>query len=122
MSFLGVNADVVAAAATRLESIGASISDAHAAAAAFTTNLVPAAEDEISTAIAGLFGTSAQDFHALAAQAAGFHNGFVQALNAGAGSYVAAESANAAALVHTAQQGLAGCDQCARRGAAGAPD
>jgi hypothetical protein len=103
-----VNPDVVAAAAPHLANIGATISDANAAAAASTTELLPAAEDEVSAAIAGLFGTYAQDFHALAAQAAAFHDRFAQAVNASAGSYVAAEGANAAALVQTAQQDLMG--------------
>ncbi len=107
MSFISVNADVVASAVTHLESIGTTVRGTTAAAAALTTELVPAAEDEISTAIARVFGTCAQDFYGLAAQAATFHDGFVQALNAGVGSYVAAEGANAAALVRTAQQGLA---------------
>ena len=108
MSFISVNTDVVASAATHLESIGTTISDAHAAAAALTTELVPAAEDEISAAIVKVFGTCAQDFYGLAAQAAAFHDGFIQALNAGVGSYVAAEGANAAAMLQTVQQGLAG--------------
>ncbi len=108
MSFTSVNADLVAAAATHLENIGASISGANATAAALTTELVPAAEDEVSAAIASVFGTCAQDFYGLAAQAAAFHNGFLQALNASVGSYVAAESANAAAVLQTARQDLAG--------------
>jgi PE-PPE domain/PE family len=108
VSFVIVNPDVLAAAVTDLANLGATISDANAAAAALTTKLVPAAEDEISVAIAGLFGTSAQDFHGLAAQAAAFSDRFVQAVNASAGSYVAAESANAVALFHTAQQDLLG--------------
>ncbi len=108
MSFVVVNPGAVAAAATDLANIGATISDAHAAAAAWTTELVPAAEDEISAGIAGLFGTYAQNHHALAAQAAAFHDRFVQAVNAGAGSYVAAEGANAGALLQTAQQDLLG--------------
>ena len=37
-------------------------------------------------------------FQALSAQAAAFHAQFVQALNAGAGSYAAAEAANASPL------------------------
>ena len=57
MSFVAVNPDVVAAAAPHLANIGATISDANAAAAASTTELVPAAEDEISAAIGALFGT-----------------------------------------------------------------
>jgi hypothetical protein len=108
VSFVFVNPDVVAAAATHLANIGATISDAKAAAAAFTTELVPAAEDEISAGIAGLFGTYAQNYHALAAQAAAFHDRFLMAVNASAGSYVTAEGANAAGLFQTAQQGLLG--------------
>ncbi|MDT5258558.1 MAG: hypothetical protein QOD10_3638, partial [Mycobacterium sp.] len=103
-----VNPDIVAAAVPHLANIGATISAANAAAAASTTELLPAAEDEISAAIAGLFGTHAQDFHGLAAEAAGFHDRFVQALSASAGSYVAADGANAAALLQTAQQDLLG--------------
>ncbi len=103
-----VNPDIVAAAVPHLANIGATISDANAAAVTSTTELLPAAEDEVSAVIAGLFGTYAQDFHALAAQAAGFHNRFVQAVSASAGSYVAAEGANAGALLQTAQQDLLG--------------
>jgi hypothetical protein len=103
-----VNPDIVSAAVPHLANIGATISDANAAAVTSTTEMLPAAEDEISAAIAGLFGTYAQDFHALAAQAAGFHNRFVQAVSASAGSYVAAEGANAAALVQIVQPDLMG--------------
>ena len=103
-----VSPDVVAASATDVANIGATISDADAAAAALTTKLVPAAEDEISAAIAGLFGTYARDYHALAAQAAAFPDRFMQAVNASARSYVAAESASVAALFQTAQQDLLG--------------
>ena len=108
MSFVAVNPDVVAAAAPHLANIGATISDANAAAAASTTELVPAAEDEISAAIGALFGTYAQDYHALVAQAGAFHNRFAQAVSVSAGSYVAAEGANASALLQTAQQDLLG--------------
>ena len=101
-----VNPDMVAAAVPDLANIGATISDANAAAVTSTTELLPAAEDEISTAIAGLFGIHAQEYHALVAQAAAFHGRFVQAVSAGAGSYVAAEGVNAAGLLQTAEQDL----------------
>jgi hypothetical protein len=99
MSSTNVTPDAVASAASRLESLGASITGANTAAAAVTTQLIPAAEDEISAAIAGLFNTCAQDFRGLAAQAAAFHDGFVQTLYSSAESYVAAEASSAAALV-----------------------
>ena len=38
-------------------------------AAARTTQILAAAQDEVSVAIAGLFGTHAQEFHAASAQA-----------------------------------------------------
>jgi hypothetical protein len=108
VSFVFVNPDMVAAAVPHLANIGATISDANAAAAASTTELVPAAEDEVSAAIGGLFDTYAQDYHALVAQAGAFHDRFVQAVSLSAGSYVAAEGTNAAALLQTAQQDLVG--------------
>jgi hypothetical protein len=108
MSFMFVNPDTVAAAVPDLANIGATISDANAAAAASTTGLVPAAEDEISAAIGGLFDTYAQDYHALVTQAAALHARFAQAVGASAESYVAAEAANAGALLRTAQQDLVG--------------
>ena len=101
MSSTNVNPDALAVAAAHLENLGASITDANRAAAAVTTQVIPAAEDEISAAIAGVFTTCAQDFHGLAAQAAEFHGGFVQALYSSGKSYLAAEASSAAALVGT---------------------
>jgi len=50
-----------------------------------------AAEDEVSTAIAALFSSHGESFQVLSAQAAAFHDQFVQNLSAGAQSYVSAE-------------------------------
>jgi len=52
----------------------------------------------VSAAIAALFGAHGQAYQALSAQGAAFHDQFVQALTAGAGSYAAAEAANASPL------------------------
>ena len=60
-------------------------------AAARTTQLLPAAQDEVSVAIAGLFGTHAQEFHALSTQASAFHQNFVQTLTKGGAAYAAAD-------------------------------
>jgi len=68
-------------------------------AAAPTVAVIPAAADEVSASIANLFSRCAQDYHALAGQAAAFNEQFVQHLNASAGSYVAAEATNAASLI-----------------------
>lgn len=79
MSYLVVVPELVAAAATDLANIGSSISAANAAAAAPTTALVAAGGDEVSAAIAALFGAHARAYQALSAQAAMFHEQFVRA-------------------------------------------
>ncbi len=116
MSYVIAIPEVVTAAAADLAGIGSTIEGANAAAAGPTTNLLAAAEDEVSTAIAALFGTHAREFQALSAQAAAFHNQFTQALSAGAGSYSLAEAANASSL-----QTLLNDGEYAHRGAARAP-
>ena len=90
--------ELIATAATDLANIGSSFSAADAAAAALTTGVLAAAEDEVSAAIAAVFSAHGQGFQALSAQAAAFHDQFVQALTAGAGSYASAEAANVAAF------------------------
>ena len=75
--------------------IGSTISAANAAAAAPTTGVLAAGADEVSAAIAALFGAHAQAYQALSAQAAAFHSQFVQLMNAGRGAYAGAEAANA---------------------------
>lgn len=65
MSYLVVVPELVAAAATDLANIGSSISAANAAAAAPTTALVAAGGDEVSAAIAALFGAHARAYQAL---------------------------------------------------------
>jgi hypothetical protein len=107
MSFVFATPEAVTAAARGLANIGSTINEAYAAAAAQTTGLVVAAHDEVSVAVAGLFGTYAEKYQALAVQAAEFHDRFVQAVTASAGSYLSAESANVTALLQAAQQDLA---------------
>ncbi|REZ43497.1 PE family protein, partial [Mycobacterium tuberculosis] len=62
MSFVIAAPEVIAAAATDLASLGSSISAANAAAAANTTALMAAGADEVSTAIAALFGAHGQAY------------------------------------------------------------
>jgi hypothetical protein len=52
----------------------------------------------VSAAIAGVFGSYAQGYRALIAQAGLFHDQFVQALGTGAGAYAATEAANESPL------------------------
>ncbi|SGI03611.1 PE-PGRS family protein [Mycobacterium tuberculosis] len=93
MSFVLVSPETVAAVATDLKRIGASLAHENASAAASTTAVVSAAADEVSTAVAALFSQHAQGYQAAAAQVAAFHSRFVQALTAGAGAYAFAEAA-----------------------------
>ncbi len=74
------------------------LSAANSAAAGPTMAVMAAGADEVSALIAGLFDAHAQAYQALSAQALVFHDQFVQMLNAGAGSYAAAEAANASPL------------------------
>jgi hypothetical protein len=97
MSYVIAAPEMMAAAATDLATIGSMLSAAHTTAAP-TVAVVPAAADEVSASIAHLFSQHAADYQAMAAQAAAFHEQFVQDLTAGAGSYASAEAANTSAL------------------------
>ncbi|GFG66113.1 hypothetical protein MKUB_36030 [Mycobacterium kubicae] len=98
MSFVTAVPDVVADAAAGLKDLNATINSAQAAAASSTTGIAAAAGDEVSAAIAALFSQQGRAFQALSAQAAAFHNQFVEVLNAAARAYSTAEAANAAQL------------------------
>ncbi len=80
---------MLAAAAADVAGIGSSLRAAHVVAAGSTTAVVVAAQDEVSAAVAALFGSYGQDFQALSAQAAAFHAQFAQALNGAGLSYAA---------------------------------
>lgn len=101
MSFVNVTPDFISQAAGDLAGIGSSLGEANVAAALSTTGVLAPGLDEVSVAITTLLGTHAQEYQALSAQAANFHNQFVSLLNSGAGQYLNTEVANA-------QQALAG--------------
>src|ERR1700677_375993 len=103
MSFVIAVREYVTAAASDLANIGSTISAANAAAAAPTSAIVAAGADEVSVAVTTMFGAHAQAYQAISAQAATFHEQFVQLMNAGAGSYANAETANATPLQSTQQ-------------------
>jgi hypothetical protein len=90
--------ETLASTAADVQSIGSAINEAGTNAAAPTTALLAAAEDEVSAAIANLFGGYGREYQALLAQAASFHNQFTQALGAAAAAYAQAEAAGAALL------------------------
>jgi PE family len=98
MSFVVAVPDALGTTATDLAGIGATLSAANASAATQTTAVLAAAEDVVSASIASLFSAHGQDFQSLSAQAAAFHDQFVQALTAGSGACAAAETANASPL------------------------
>ncbi len=92
MSHVIAAPEFLAAAASDLTDIGSDLSAANTAAAAQTTGLLAAAEDEVSTAVAAVFSAHGQGFHALRTQAAAFHAQFVRTLNSSAGSYASTEA------------------------------
>ena len=98
MSLVTAAPELMTVAATDLANIGSTISAAHLVAATPTVAVVPAAADEVSSGIAHLFSKHAQDYQALAGQAAAFHEQFVQHLTSSAGSYASAEAASAKLL------------------------
>ena len=119
MSFLVVAPDWVESAAADLESIRSSLNAAHVAAAVPTTAIAAAGADEVSAAVAALFGRFGQEYQTLNAQASAFHRQFVQALTSGAGSYLATEAANSSPL-QTIEQNVLGVIN-APTGAANSP-
>ncbi|ORV01043.1 hypothetical protein AWB93_07995 [Mycobacterium bohemicum] len=96
MSFVIATPELVESAATNLAGIRSSLAEAAANAAGPTTGIATAAQDEVSVAIASMFGNFGQQFQAVSAQAQSFHQQFVSLMNAGAGAYASAETANAA--------------------------
>jgi hypothetical protein len=90
--------ELIADTATDLANIGSTLNAANLAAATPTIAVAPAAADEVSVSIARLFSQEAQDYQALAAQAAAFHEQFIQQLTASAASYASAEAANVRSL------------------------
>jgi hypothetical protein len=98
MSYVIAAPEMLAAAAGDLATIDSSLSVAHTAAAASTVALVPAAADEVSLSTAHLFSRCAEDYQAVARQAAAFHEQLIRTFNASARSYARTEAANASSL------------------------
>lgn len=95
MSYVIATPDLLTTAAANVAGIESSIRAANLAALAPTNTVLAAAADEVSTAIAALFSGHAQEYQAFSAQAATFHERFVQALNGASGAYAAADAAAA---------------------------
>lgn len=94
MSYVIAAPELVQMAAQDLVGIHGSVAEAAATASPFTTGIAAAAQDEISQAIASLFGSFGRGFQTVSAQAQAFHQQFVDLMSAGATSYAGAEAAN----------------------------
>ncbi len=101
MTYLITAPELLATTAADVGEIGLAITDANADAAGPTTGLVAAAEDEVSEAIAKLFGGYGRQYQALLTQATAFHSEFTQTLAAAGNAYARAE-ATSAGLLHAA--------------------
>lgn len=88
--------DMMASAAADLTEIRAAIDAANSAASASISDVLAAAGDEVSVAIANAMSCYGKQYQALADQAATFHMRFSAALTAAARLYADAEVANAA--------------------------
>ena len=95
MSLLSVAPDIVSEASGNLQNLGSALRSATAAAASQTTAVAAPAEDEVSAAITALLGSHAQEFQTINAQAAEFHDEFVNRLSGAAAQYAGAELTNA---------------------------
>ncbi|WP_236975135.1 PE family protein [Mycobacterium kiyosense] len=95
--------EIVEAAAEQLAGIRTTLADISTAALSATTEVAPAAADEVSVAIAKLFGTFGSEYQAINAQATAYHEDFVALLTRGATAYAAAEALNVSALLDLGQ-------------------
>ncbi|BBZ44382.1 hypothetical protein MPRM_16630 [Mycobacterium parmense] len=97
--------DMVSIAAQDLTAIHSTLGEATASAAAPTTAVIAAAEDEVSAGIASVFSRFGQAFQEISAQAQAFHQQFANLLNSGAAAYLSTEVSNAQqALINEATE------------------
>ncbi|WP_152531205.1 PE family protein, partial [Mycobacterium sp. UM_CSW] len=94
MSFVVAGPQAMLAGAGYMAGVGSAIRQANALAAAQTTAVEAAAADEISVAVAALFGSHGQGYQSVSAQMTALHDQFVQNLTAAGGAYASAEAAN----------------------------
>jgi hypothetical protein len=98
MTSVFVVPDMLETAAADVARIGSAVTAGNLAAAIPTTELAAAGADEVSAAIAAVFGAHAQEFQAAAAQATTYYEQFVRTMSAAAASYAFTDAANAAGL------------------------
>jgi hypothetical protein len=73
MTYVSAQLPELSAAATDLTGVGSAIDEAIAAAAGPTTSVATAAADEVSAAIAQMFGAYGAEWQAISAQLAAYH-------------------------------------------------
>lgn len=94
MSYVVAAPELLSAAAADLAQIASTLEVANVAAASPTSSLLAAGADDVSAAIAAIFGAYGQAYQSLSAHAARFHDQFVWLLSGGAAQYAAAEATN----------------------------
>jgi hypothetical protein len=87
--------DFLVAAAEDLAATGSAVRAANTAAAYSITSMLAAAQDEVSTAVAALFGAFVREYQAVAEHTSRYQEGLVLRLTAGANTCLTAEIANA---------------------------
>ncbi|WP_156452677.1 PE family protein, partial [Mycobacterium gordonae] len=97
-SFVFLAPEVLGTASADLNGIASAVRAANVAAAGVTTRIATAAADEVSLAIAELFGGFGSEYQALSAQATQFHHQLVASLRTADAAYALAEATNAAPL------------------------
>ncbi|MEB3062079.1 PE family protein [[Mycobacterium] zoologicum] len=97
MTFVTTQPELLDEAAGQLQNIGSILLSENTAAATPTIQIAPAAADEVSAMTSVQFAAHAQLYQSIMAQATAIHEQFVATLHTSAGSYAAAEAANAAA-------------------------
>ena len=103
-SFVFTTPEALAQASGDLSGIADALHGATAAATPSATGIVAAAGDEVSAAIARVFGGYADEFLGLTAQAVQFHARFARAVGEAGAAYATAEAANVPPLVQTVLQ------------------
>jgi hypothetical protein len=111
MSYLIAAPQAVVTAASNISGIGSTLNLANATAAAPTTGVLAPAADQVSAQIATLFSAHGQGYQRLSAQAAAFHEQFVQALAAGGNQYAATEAGAARTLTNAVNTVNASADK-----------
>ncbi|OBK16698.1 PE family protein [Mycobacterium asiaticum] len=90
--------ELIAAAATDLATIDRTLAVARMTAAGPTSNVLPAAADEVSGAVAQLFSQQAREYQRTAGHGAAYLQQFVEHLALAARSYGGVDAANASTL------------------------